>query len=39
MHNNTWTPNTMLSFRKKLVSQSQENFRVEERKDKRTDGP
>ena len=26
MHNKTWAPNTMLSFRKKLMSQSHENF-------------
>ena len=36
-HNNTQVPNTMLSFRKKLMSQSQENFRTEGQKDRRTD--
>ena len=39
----TWPPNTMLSFRKKLMNQSQENFWTEGRKDgraeKRKDGP
>ena len=38
-HNNTWASNTMLSFRKKLISQSQENFQTEGRKDGRTDKP
>ena len=38
MHNKTWAPNTMLSFRKKLMSQSQENFQPEGQKDGKTDG-
>ena len=35
---NTLVSNTMLSFRKKLMSQSQENFRTERQKDRRTEG-
>ena len=29
MHNTTWAPNTMLSSRKKLKSQFEENFQTE----------
>ena len=36
MHNNTWASNTMLSFRKKLMSQSRENFKMEGWKDRQT---
>ena len=42
-HNYIWAPNTMLSFRKKLISQSRENLRTdgrtEEREDRWTDRP
>ena len=33
MHNTTWVPDTMLSSRKKLKSQFQENFQTEGRTD------
>ena len=33
-HNKTWAINTMLSFRKKLIHQSQENFRKDGRMDR-----
>ena len=33
MHNTTWFPKTMLSSRKKLKSQFQENFWAEKRTD------
>ena len=37
-HNTTWASNTMLSFRKKLMNQSQENFQTEGRKGRRMEG-
>ena len=37
-HNYIWAPNTMLSFRKKLMSQSRENLQTDGRTDERTDG-
>ena len=37
-HSNTWVPSTMLNFRKKLMSQSQENFQTKGQKDGRTEG-
>ena len=29
MHNTTWVPNTILSFKKKLKNQFEENFQTE----------
>ena len=37
-HNYIWAPNTMLSFRKKLMSQFWENVRTDGTTDGRTDG-
>ena len=38
-YNNTWAPNIMLSFRKKLMSRCQENFQTEGQNNGRTDRP
>ena len=38
-HNDIWAPNTMLSFRKKLTSQSRENLRTDGRMDGKMDKP
>ena len=38
MHNNTWPPNNMLSFRKKLMSQFQENVQMEGQKHRSMEG-
>ena len=38
-HNYIWAPNTMLSFRKKLMSQSRENLWTDGRMDGKTDKP
>ena len=37
-HNYKWAPKTMLSFRKKPMNQSRENFRTDRRRDRRMDG-
>ena len=37
-HNYKWAPKTMLSFRKKPMNQSRENFRTDRRRDRRMEG-
>ena len=36
-HNSTWTSNTMLRFKEKLMSQSHKNFGMEEQRDEKTE--